>query len=907
VDKKTRGKYRTPILIALAIGVSFSLLSLTNAFDPLELRLYDVFLGLKPPVKEAPSLVLLDVDETSISHAGSWPWPRGLMARGLETLAEFDAAYAVFDIEYINKSPMSVDNNYLEGGLKAEFDGTFDDVGSNVGQLFSALSSGNIRLKDAGDYGNQLMDLIKQDKAGLYEKARKVAVENDSYLGRAMRLFGHAYVTLNMQLEKLDTVPAAQRAATEAHFSYPRIEARSPIRGEWKDFLEPLPEITTMAAGAGFTNVEVDKDGIRRRIDLVQEVGGKRYLQLAFSPLVQSLGSPEIVVDRASITLKGAQLEGRKTDISIPLDPKGRMLIRWPKKDYNDPDFFRHVPFFKLLEYRDNEDSLVANLKSLRTVEAWQLLPGVNPVDPCLAAWKASEDAREKALATGAPEDRAAWLTSKADFHRAIDDFTAAGWDSRVSALIGKAKSKVRASDAALYASLDERFSTLYKHCAEARKLIDSSAGELKAGLSGAFCIIGWTATATTDMGATPFAKSFVNVGTHAAVVNTILQRDFLEDAPAWIGALLSLALSVGVILLISRLKTLYQIIAGLGSTAAVFAGSYALFYAAGIHVPTFMPTLSTFVSFLSYTLISFFVSEREKSFLRKAFGTYLSGDVINQIIENPDMLRLGGQKRWMTAMFTDIRGFSTVSEQLDPEQLVKLLNFYLSGMSDIILQNHGTIDKYEGDAIISFYGAPLDYPRHAHAACTAAVRMKRKEAELNERFLAEGLTPSPLITRIGLNTGDMVVGNMGTERKMDYTIMGNAVNLAARLEGVNKQYGSWILASDATRQEAGDDFTARRFDRVTVVGIKTPVQLWEIIGFAADADDAFLEFLARFETARQAYDAMDWKKAATLFGALTADRPDDGPSVTFCKRAQKFVTAPPPANWDGVVNLSEK
>jgi adenylate cyclase len=903
---KIEKKKVRPLVIALAVGAAFSLLSLTRAFDSLELRLYDLFLGLKPAVAEDRSIVLLDVDDTSINYAGSWPWPRGLMARGLETLAELDASYAVFDIEYVNKSPMSVDRNYLEGGLKSEFQGTFEDVGSNVGQLFSALASGNIKLRDASEYGNQLVELIKQDEDSLYDKAKRVAVENDSYLGRAMRLFGKAFVTLNMQDGKLDAVPAKQRAATEERFSYPKITLRAPVRDDWKDYFEPLPEISTMASGAGFTNVEIDSDGIRRRIDLVQQVDGKCYLQLAFAPFVRSLGDPELVVDGSSITMKGALLKGKRTDIRIPLDPKGRMLIRWPKKEYYS-DIFTHIPFYRLLEYRDNEEALVANLKSLRSMEAWSLLSGANPADVPLTAWAASEEARLKALDTGAGEDRSAWLASKGDFHKAVAEFVAARWDERISGFIGAAKTKSRAADKALYDSLDQRFSAIYKNCAEASKLLGTEETKLKTSLAGTFCIIGWTATATTDMGATPFAKSFVNVGTHAAVINTIIQRDFLSEAPTWIGALLSLVLGIGVVLLVSKLKTLYQIMAGLGSTFAVLAGSYALFITSGIHVPTLGPTLATFVSFLSYTLISFFVSEREKSFLRKAFGTYLSGDVINQIIENPDMLSLGGQKRWMTAMFTDVRGFSTVSEQLDPEQLVKLLNFYLSGMSDIILQNGGTIDKYEGDAIISFYGAPLDLPGHARAACAAAVLMKKEETELNKRFLSEGLSPTPLLTRIGLNTGDMVVGNMGTERKMDYTIMGNAVNLAARLEGVNKQYGSWILASDATKIEAGADFTTRRFDRVRVVGIKTPVQLWEIFGFASDVDEATLDFLSRFEAAHVVYETQDWPKAAKLFESLVAERPGDGPSAAYLKRAQGFIAKAPPAGWDGVLNLSEK
>ena len=188
---------------------------------------------------------------------------------------------------------------------------------------------------------------------------------------------------------------------------------------------------------------------------------------------------------------------------------------------------------------------------------------------------------------------------------------------------------------------------------------------------------------------------------------------------------------------------------------------------------------------------------------MRNAWGHYLSSEVINDLLANPEKLNLGGEKKFITAMFTDVRGFSTISEVLDPTALVHLINLYLTEMSDIILELRGTIDKYEGDAIISFFGAPVDLPDHARRACMAAIRMKRAETALNERFLAEKLAPSALHTRIGINTGEMTVGNMGTPQRMDYTMMGSSVNLAARLEGVNKQYGTWILISEITQDSA--------------------------------------------------------------------------------------------------------
>jgi len=904
MDKKKLD--RRFLAIPLALGGIFAFVNLLDTWSTLEFGIYDLFLHLKPAPMEDRSVVLLNVDEESIVRVGAWPWPRGLMARGVETLAEFDAGYAVFDIEYLEKSPMSVDRTYLEGGLKSEFDGVFDEMGSNVGALFNAVASGSMSVADAGEYGSQLVDLISAEKDTLYRKTSQVAVENDTYLGQAMRLFGRAFVTLNMQTEVVDSTPAALRNLAVERFPYPKLYPSRPIVTDSRDFLVPIPEISAMAAGAGFTNVRIDADGVRRRIKLVDEIDGKAYLQLAFSPLVYKIGQPTIVAEASRITLKDALIQGKSRDVAIPVDKDGYMLIRWPKKKYAD-SFEPHVSFYRLLEYRDNEDELAANLRALGAMESWVLIDGANPVQKVLEAWTAAEAQRLQALESGAEGDREAWLAAKTAYKDQRAAFLAARWDAAMADLLAQVVAEAAPEERQLYASFAERFAALHRNCAEISATLTRQEADLRARLTDAYCIIGWTATATTDMGANPFDEQYINVGTHAAAANTILQQDFIRELPRWWGSVLAVLLSFIIILGIERLSIVRQISLGLGATLFLFAVSYGLFHLTGIYVPTLAPILATFLSFFSYALVSFIFSEREKSFLRKAFGTYLSGDVINEIVANPAMLKLGGAKKWMTAMFTDIKGFSTVSEQLDPEQLVKLLNKYLSGMSDIVLENRGTIDKYEGDAIISFFGAPLPNEKHAYAACMAALLMKKREAEMNEEFLRDGLAPTPLLTRIGINTGDMVVGNMGTERKMDYTIMGNAVNLAARLEGVNKQYGSWILIADPVKREAGDEFVYRRFDRVRVVGINTPVQLWELAALRSDADPAFLDFLDRFEQAKVAFDIQEWKKAADAFGALVAERSGDGPSATYLKRSENFIKTPPAPTWDGIFSLTEK
>ena len=900
-------KYLSSIVVPCIIGLLCAGLYLFPFWRGLEDRLYDFFLGLKSDVKEDTSIVLLDIDDISIERVGLYPWPRNTIAHGLETLTQLGAGFAVFDIEYIDKSPMSVDFTYLNGALKSEFTVAFEEIGANVQDIFAALANNQITLPEAGIYGSELVTFIDQSRDDLYRHTGRVAIENDSYLGQAMRLFGSTFITVNMQLDPPQQDEDSQKryAIARERFTYPKVTIRSPLAGGRLSALIPIPEMSLMAAGAGFTNVHIDSDGVRRRISLIDHIGDTVFMQLAFSPLLRKLGSPEVTVDKGKITLTGAVYDDIKQTVSIPLDSEGRMLIRWPKKNYHDS--FRHIPFYLLIDYAESGEKTAAQLRLLRANQGWNLGPGYAPLDTCLQVWTESERLRRSALESGAPQDKEAWLASLRTYWGAVRAFFEMDYGAIVPELFDEAKAAGNPEDAELYDQIKKDFEILYANAASSYEQHNNLETTLAGTLKDAFCIIGWSSTGTTDIGVNPFHSEYVNIGTHAAVANTILQRDFLRDVPLPVPILLCFVFAFAVIFIIRPFSTLIQIIAGVVLSIIVLIINQVIFNSTGMYVPILAPVLALFVSFLTYSLVSFILSEREKSFLKKAFGTYLSGDVINEMIDDPSMLKLGGQKKWITAMFTDVRGFSTISEALDAEQLVKLLNIYLSGMSDIILELRGTIDKYEGDAIISFFGAPVDYKEHALLACRAAVLMKRKEAELNEFFMREGMSPNPLLTRIGINTGDMVVGNMGTERKMDYTIMGNAVNLAARLEGVNKQYGSWLLISEQTKNEIGDAFITRRFDRVRVVGINTPVQLWELVELKDAVDAATLDFLQRFEQAHCVFDQKDWKEAARLFKALCDERPEDGPSNAYLRKCETFIQKPPAENWDGVFSLTQK
>jgi class 3 adenylate cyclase len=292
---------------------------------------------------------------------------------------------------------------------------------------------------------------------------------------------------------------------------------------------------------------------------------------------------------------------------------------------------------------------------------------------------------------------------------------------------------------------------------------------------------------------------------------------------------------------------------------------------------------------------------------LRRAFSTYLSEDVVEEIVSDPTRLHLGGEKRYMTALFTDIKGFTGIAEALTPEKLVELLNHYLSNMSDVILEQEGTIDKYEGDAIIAFFGAPIALADHALRACLTAIMMKRLEPEMNKYTAGKNLSPSPLYTRIGINSGDMVVGNMGTQKKMNYTIVSNAVNLASRLEGVNKQYGTWILASEDTIKGTNERLVTRRLDRIRVAGINVPVRIYEVIETMADASTDLHYKVKLFQKAHKLFESRNWKDALEKFNSFLEEFPNDGPSLLYQERCRKFIQYPPLDDWDGVFNFEEK
>lgn len=483
-----------------------------------------------------------------------------------------------------------------------------------------------------------------------------------------------------------------------------------------------------------------------------------------------------------------------------------------------------------------------------------------------------------------------------------------------------------------------------------ARDILSGKVGRKE--LFGKIVFIGTSAAGLRDLRVTPYTSDYPGVEVHATVVDNIITKDFILR-PDWApGMELFIVLLSGIFttLLLTWTRSLWMFLPIAAVGAASWFGALYAFSEYHIYLTPMYSFIILALNFTLLTLIKFWREEGQKKFLQATFSSYLAPELIDEMFSNRTMPELGGEARTITAYFTDIQSFSTFSEKLTATQLVELLNEYLSAMTDILIAEKGTLDKYEGDAIIAFFGAPIEVPDHALRACRVAIAMQKANNELREKWSRESQLPGEpernlrntppdqwqpgekwpkvvhrMRTRIGVNTGEIVVGNMGSSMRMNYTMMGDAVNLAARLEEGAKQYGIYTAVSHFTLEQeckngtgktcrVMDMFEARLIDNIQVVGKDEPVRIYELVAHKGELTEEEQKLFEIFNKAREHYLATDWDKAIELF--LEAEKYErfkdakTNPSEVLRLRAENFKQNPPVApgeEWDGVHRMTKK
>lgn len=411
--------------------------------------------------------------------------------------------------------------------------------------------------------------------------------------------------------------------------------------------------------------------------------------------------------------------------------------------------------------------------------------------------------------------------------------------------------------------------------------------------LRGALVFVGATEKGIYDLRASPFDPALPGVELHATVAANALDGRFLtrdgRTAAADLAAIFLLPAILALLLSVTR-----RTMAGLGWFAFCAGGwlfvNYAMFRHYAIDLSIIYPLTPVFLTYLGGESYRTLVVERTGRYLKKAFSSYVSPELVEQIVRDPQKLRLGGEQRDVTILFSDIRGFTTISETLAPEELVTLLNDYLSPMTRIVLEERGTLDKFVGDALMAIFNAPLDLPGHPARACRAAMRMLERLRDVNALFGQRGLPHIRI--GIGIHTGRAVVGNMGNDFRFDYTAIGDTVNLAARLEGLTKHYGAGIFVSGSTREAVGDEFVFREVDQVRGQGKEQAVVVYELM-----VEDQAI--VPSFSEALLLYRDRDFAGALRIFGHLAES--NDPVSALYAERCREFLLHPPVDDWDGV------
>lgn len=694
-----------------------------------------------------------------------------------------------------------------------------------------------------------------------------------------------------------------------------------------RELTPPLFSFAASARGAGFVVFRPDEDGKLRHLPPLVEYEGRLLRQLAFAELCDDWGIREGDLSIGADGFLSIAGRGRRPAMRVQLDSEGRMLVNWTRGRSNWADTFQHVPVAEILEVCDMRRRLRENeatrqtwlAKAIRLVKEETAFAGYRrEVEQYLAERRRLRRAELQGLAAAPDTVR---LREQVEQHRqrieadqnAAIELIRETWQQL------KGESASDPAMAAEYRRFAEAHGILDGVCrtasatnAELERRVQAQLAVLRPLLAGRTCLIGYTATAVADMVDTPVYARMPGVMVHSNVYNTFVQGAFLRWSPAWVRAAVLLATGVVVTALsasrgprASFALVLLTMTVLAAMNLCALAGPWRYWLAVSVSVGL------AFVVWAMVEMFRFLVSEREKRRFGKALAQYTSPVIARQIAEDAGRLDLSPVSGEVTCFFSDLADFTTLSEQhLDPAGTRSVLNPYLEAMSRVLHEHAALINKFIGDGIFAFFNPPI-YPcaDHARQACEAAIGAQAALAELIDRQRGSALGPvfERLAMRIGLASGPVYVGDYGSENKLDYTCMGDTVNLAARLEPANKAFGTRILVSGSTHDAAGEGLVFRYLGRLQVKGKKIAVPVYELLGRRGEVGAEDVEYAGRFAAAVEVFHARRWAEAASAFRRLHEERPQDVAARRYVDLAASHAVTPPPVDWNGAIELTEK
>ncbi len=915
--------------LGLGVGIVLSLLAAWAFAAPrgLAKRAEDAVLDTafqwREPIRESDRILLVDIMDQTIRQLG-WPVTRAHYGQAVLALDRLGAREILFDVQFKSTAVRPDQFDPATGDYRLSDD---DKVLRHaIGAAGNVTLSYNLEVHDplSPEIRGRLpaiLELLRRDfSMPERDLAGRAGLDPEMLAKEAYGLREQAAVALVGEL--LEREPALTFAAVRERFlaegpagapellkilqfaywsargeallarKLPRIEveARPPGTREAFGIVPPYYPFLERARSAASVNSQADaEDGVLRRPWSAVWYRGRPHLYLG---LAGTLGAGGATIRERSIRLRVPE------EVELPVDREGRILVNWAgnrsrKRGMAEPAF-AHVPLHEMVSFY--EDRYVFMDDNFRRTIAEISEGSGEPYHPEYAALSLRLGRILRGEEAAAPEE-ARSIEAALDAHR---EAVLADISGEI-ATIEKALPSITAQRAR--ESSEKELRRLRELRAGLRHAYDREE-RLRPLVEGRLCWIGSANTASGDLHPTPLGANTPGVDVLANVANMALTGQAVRKAPA--PAVFGFLLAAGVLvsLAVGHWRTSWAAAATAGLVAASLGLYWALFTRGSLLLSGAGPAGTAALVFAGTTAFKELVTERSRRKLEKELVKNTSAELVAILMERPELLR---EPRKMTGsfFFSDIKSFTSISEKMSPEVLVPFINRYLDRMTSSLKAHRGYLDKYIGDGIMALFGVPVASPDHARDACRAALENQALLEDLNREFERDGL---PRIrVRVGINSGEVIAGYVGAADRSDYTVLGDAVNLAARLEGANKEYGTSVLASEFTQRLVASEFVFRELDRIRVVGKENAVGIYELAAVAGGPAPFPGGFLEAYRAALVLFRDRRWGEAIEAFGKALALKPADRPSEVYLERARGFLESPPPPGWEGVFELSSK
>jgi len=903
------------LLVGLAATVLIAACHLFGLDGRTELLALDVRFRYFSSAPRNDDIVIVEIDDRSLKELGRWPWPREILAGIVETLQECGARAIALDIimpEPQKPRYVSAESDIYDPDT-APLIGTpnphpvFDDA-----CFEDALGKGRVLLPMHLDFGSTDLGSDEALDAGIRKVLR---ADPNADFRSVLRdvLPDLPPATRTPEMERAARLYWRNRALHSLRrFVIPPGRARGyPARSGVA--APPLVRFAALCRGSGFVAFVPEQDGTVRRMPLLARSGEDIYPQFALVLASERLTGgkrPEIRADASEVRIG---LPGG-AEHAIPVDDRGRMLINWApgRGSFPSESAARMASVWQLRKRirRNRRYSLLTDLALAQQLKQTDLLKLFAKVDALYGQRTREQTARQRAAlydpGKAAPPSGAT-LAAEEAIERQIED-AVKGLLEDLDFLVG-AKPREDPQRRAIE-QLAAKHAELAAANAQHRRDIAEKYDSIRHRVKGKICIIGSTSTGAADFVPTPVRPRMPGVKVHANIFNTIASGAFVTEAHPAVNLAAILLAGALVSLLGARLPVLRAGVLGI-----VLAGAYTganlwvVFAVLRCWLVLVAPIAAMAASFLVVTAYRQITEERAKRHIRNLFAHALSPALVDRLIEDPSLARVGGERRVLSCFFSDLAHFTPLAERLGEQGTVGLLNRYFDRMTEVIqTQCGGYLNKFLGDGIIGFFGAPVVQADHARRALAAAVACQAELVPLNESLREEFGDWVELSCRIGIATGPVMVGNCGSTQRMDYTAIGNCVNLASRLESANKQFATRVLVDDeAWRQGDDGSLLARPLGKILVVGKTEPVAVWHVLGLLTTASEASRLGAADFSRGVALFERRGFAEALRAFQAVLEKLPGDGPSRFHAALCRQYLANPPGEDWNGAIQLTEK